>query len=205
MGASGRELHSSADKGEIRRFSASEVLQMVNAGIVSEDEPLELINGRLVHVVPQGPEHSTLTTRLRGLLLAAYRDQAVIVREEKPLAVDEYSLPEPDLAVVRGVTADYAAAHPAASDVVLAVEVAVTSGDRDRGEKLPTYATSGIAQVWIVDAPARRVEVYTEPQTDGRYRCVRLLAPGDDIELPSAEASVAVRSVFAVKNSATGH
>ncbi len=120
-----------------RSFTSREVIRMVEAGILAPDEPVELLEGRLVIVSPQGPPHASLVAMLADRLRAAYC-AGYAVREEKPLDLVD-SLPEPDVAVVRGSQADYAARHPHASDVVLAIEASLTSQSLDR-EKTLIYA-----------------------------------------------------------------
>jgi Uma2 family endonuclease len=117
------------------------------------------------------------------------------VREEKPLQLAD-SLPEPDVAVVRGVQRDYVARHPGAADAVLVVEVAVTSQAFDH-DKARIYARAGEAVLWLVDLPARRLEVHTDPQADGRYRVVQVLADGDEVAVPATCRRLAVGTLFA--------
>src|SRR5215208_322510 len=96
---------------ETRRFTRDEVLRMVEAGILGEDEPLELLDGRLVLMTPQGPEHGYSATTLRDRLQETYRGRA-FVREDKPLDCGVESLPEPDLAVIPGTPRDFVTCHP---------------------------------------------------------------------------------------------
>jgi len=92
-----------------------------------------------------------------------FADRAV-VRVQNPIRLDEYSEPEPDVALLRLPPERYADAHPAPEDVLLVVEVADTSLGRDRSRKLPLYAGAGIAEVWIVNVDARGIEVYRKPR-----------------------------------------
>lgn len=177
-----------------RRFTVQEVLRMVEAGILAEDEPYELIGGRLVEVAPRGPDHSTTTAKSADRLRAAYAGSAV-VREDKPLVAGAAALPEPDIAVVRGDHDRYRSQHPAGDDALLVVEVAVTSHAVDRA-KSADYARAGVSVFWLVDVPSKRVEVHTEPQVDGRYRVVRVLAGDEALELPDTEQRWPVRSLF---------
>lgn len=157
---------------------------MVEAGIIGEDEPLELMRGELIVVTPQGPQHSYTTGKVADALREAYRGIA-FVREEKPLATSETSLPEPDIAVIRGRRDGFARRHPGGSDALLVVETAITSQKTDH-EKATEYAASGVPVYWLLDVPARRLEVHREPQPDGRYRVVHVLAPTDEVEVPEA-------------------
>jgi Uma2 family endonuclease len=166
---------------------------MVEAGILRPDEPVELLEGRLVLVTPQGPSHAslvgTLAERLRGAYSAGWA-----VREEKPLELPD-SLPEPDVAVVRGSQRDYAERHPDGRDTVLVVEVAVTSQVIDR-EKARLYARAGVPVLWLLDIPARRLEVHTDPQPDGRYRSVEVLGDDDEVAPPGVGARWCVSEIL---------
>jgi Uma2 family endonuclease len=103
---------------EHRRFTADEVARMVEAGILREDEPVELIAGELIVVSPQGPLHSTIIQRLNQRLSLIFGSRAH-TRIQFPIQVPPHGLPEPDLAVVRGAIDDYARRHPSGDDVIL--------------------------------------------------------------------------------------
>ncbi len=153
---------------------------MVEAGVLAEDEPLELLDGELVVVSPQGPTHAALLARLMERLVAAAGPDAH-VRGQSPLAAGLHSLPEPDLCLVRGSSDDYLARHPAGSEALLAVEIAVTALPEAR-RKIPIYARAGVPQLWIVDVTARRLEVFTAPEGD-RYRERGVLEPEEEVAL----------------------
>jgi Uma2 family endonuclease len=147
---------------------------------------------------PQCGRHRT-GTRANFLAerFAAFRaalDKGYSVREEKPIELSD-SLPEPDIAIVRGVQLDYASRYPGASDVVLAVEVAVTSQQFDR-DKARIYARGGVALLWLIDVPAQRLEIHGDPQPDGRYRLAQVLGESDDLLPPVLAVRWKVREVF---------
>ncbi len=179
---------------ETRRFTVDDLRRMLEAGILAEDEPVQLIEGRLVVMTPQGPEHSYVTTSVAQRLRTAYGCEA-LVREEKPIVTGSDSQLEPDVAVVRGSLEDYASHHPTAAEAILVVEVALTSHAQDR-VKVELYARGGVEACWLVDVPQRRVEVHAEPQPDGRYRLIQLLAGGDLLAVPGREDSFTVDSIF---------
>ena len=167
---------------------------MVDAGILRPDEPVELLEGRLVLVSPQGPSHASVVGVLAERLRAAY-GAGFAIREEKPVELAT-SLPEPDVAVVRGAQRDYLARHPGGADTVLVVEVAVTSQEIDR-EKTRLYAEAGVPVVWLLDVPGRRIEVHTDPQPGGRYRLVQVLADDDVVTAPGVAARWSLRQLLA--------
>jgi Uma2 family endonuclease len=168
---------------------------MVAAGILHPDERVELLEGELVVVTPQGPLHSSRIMALQEYLSAAYRGVGAL-RVQLPLDASPDGLPEPDLAIVRGSAVDYAARHPVGSDVLLAIEVSSTSQTIDRG-KARTYGRMGVAVYWLIDLAARRVEVRSQPLADGGYGRTTVAAETERVELPGLGRTVAVADLFA--------
>jgi Uma2 family endonuclease len=160
---------------------------MVEAGVVREDEHVELLDGELIEMPPQGPHHSDVATDLHEALLRAYGPEFV-VRESKPLVAGLDQLPEPDVSVLRRADRARGIKHPRAADTVLIVEIAKTSLAIDR-DKARVYATAGAPTYWIVDLVACHVEVHEDPQADGRYRNVRVLAGDDTVQLPQTNVA----------------
>jgi len=160
------------------RMPRSRYDQLVEAGIFGPEDRIELLDGLLVSREPQGERHATVVGLVRAALEKAFGG-AYHIREEKPIALDEQSEPEPDVVVVPGRLRDYLAAHP--SRPVLVVEVADTSLALDRLRKGGLYARAGIADYWVVNLIDEVLEVYREPvrAPSGRggwkYDSVRLL------------------------------
>lgn len=148
-----------------RRFTVDEYHRMAEAGILGEDDRVELLDGEIVQVSPIGARHAAAVTRLQRLLERLASDRA-IVRVQQPVRLDSYSEPEPDVAVVEPRDDFYAGAHPAPAEILLIVEVADTSLRYDRRRKLPRYARAGIPEVWLVDLSTDRVARYREPRGD---------------------------------------
>jgi Uma2 family endonuclease len=177
----------------LRRFRVDEVLRMVEVGVLREDEPLELLDGGLVVVSPQGPAHSYVVHHLRRLLEDLY-GREFQVREEKPLIAGVESLPEPDLAVLPGGDREWIARHPDAGAAVLIVEVAATSIDRDRG-KAAIYAAAGAQAYWIVDLEGRCVEEHLRP-IGARYGLVRIVDEDGDLQPPGTHTALRVADLL---------
>jgi Uma2 family endonuclease len=173
------------------RLTADHVLGMVAAGIIRKDEHLELLDGTLVNKSAMGPLQATATTILADRLRAAYAGRAR-VREEKPLAASVYSLPEPDIAVVRD--GSYGAHHPGGADAILVVELAWPSQAEDRS-KAAIYAAAQVPVYWLVDLVNRKVEVRTQPEPVG-YRTVDVLGEADVISLPELGERWPVRDLL---------
>jgi Uma2 family endonuclease len=180
----------------LRHWTRVEYERLVDLGAFSRD-PVELIGGQLIVAEPQGTYHVT-TVGMIGDRLTAALPPGWIVRIQAPLALDDESAPEPDLAVVRGSRADYRHAHP--SVAALIVEVADSSLAFDREHKGSLYARAGADDYWIVNLIDRVLEVYRDPGPEPsapygwRYTSVHTLAPGSTVTplaIPSVRLSIA--------------
>ncbi len=141
-----------------------------------DDERLELIDGVLVAMSPQGAEHAHLVSKLARILTTALGLRAE-VRSHSPLAISDESEPEPDIAVAP--PGDYAREHP--KTALLVVEVADSSLRKDHALKTPLYAAAGIAEYWIVNLVDRVVEVHRAPDPKAeRYTDVSTHAQGGE-------------------------
>jgi Uma2 family endonuclease len=177
----------------VRRFTADEAIRMVEAGILGEDEHLELLDGALVEMSPQGPRHGYVLRRLPERLRGAYPGPWT-VQIQLPLAIDRFNLPEPDLAIVGGAPETYADRHPAAAEAALVIEVAVSSQREDR-RKADVYARGGVPIYWIIDLAGRRLEVRAAPE-GGAYQVTRILGEDEVVELPQSDARWTVRDIL---------
>ena len=155
-----------------RPFTVDEVLAMDRAGIFHPEERIELLDGEIIVMPPIGEPHADGTTRLGSDLTYLLYERAW-VRVQNSVRLDDYGLPEPDIAIVR-MRDDYHREHPSPADVLLLIEVADTSLEFDREVKLPRYAAAGIPEVWIVNLRSRQVEGYSDP-VDGTYRSRRMV------------------------------
>ena len=177
-----------------RPFTVDEVLRMGEAGIFG-DEHVELLDGELCTVSPQGPAHRTLVVELRRRLEAAL-GQAAHVQDHSGVRLGDRSLPEPDLAVVRGAPRAYLERLPTGADLLLVVEVAVTSRGRDR-RKAATYARGHVPVYWLLDVPARTLTVHTDPDpATGRYAHHETLAADATVAVPGSDARWPVASML---------
>jgi Uma2 family endonuclease len=161
-----------------RLFTSAEYHAMAEAGILSEDERVELIAGEIVRMAPIGSRHAGCVKRLNGRL--SRLGERALVSVQDPIALSPSHEPEPDLALLHPRADDYAQSHPAPSDIFLVIEVADFSVEYDRDVKIPLYARAGIPEAWLVDLIQRAVEVYREPSGD-RYRDVQILRSGDSL------------------------
>lgn len=151
---------------ERRLFTVDEYYQMAEAGIFSEDDRVELIEGEIVEMSPIGSRHAACVNRLNGLFARRMEGNAV-VSVQNPIRLSEFSEPEPDLALLQPRADFYAEAHPEPEDVLLVVEVAETSAGSDRRVKVPLYARAGILEVWLIDLADETIEIYRRPSPRG--------------------------------------
>jgi Uma2 family endonuclease len=149
-----------------RLFTVDQFHQMAEAAIFGEDDRVELLAGEIVDMAPIGSRHAGCVTLLTHLF-APHVGEAFQLRIQHPVQLDDYSEPQPDVAVVKARANFYRDAHPRPADVLLLIEVADTSVEIDRAEKIPLYAASGVPEVWIVDLNAGHADVYRDPTRSG--------------------------------------
>ncbi|MBD1842231.1 Uma2 family endonuclease [Cyanobacteria bacterium FACHB-63] len=164
-----------------RLFTVEQYHRMIATGILQEGDRVELIRGEIVEKASIGTKHAAGVRRLNRLFFNKFGDQ-VLISVQNPVEVDEYSEPEPDIALLRPREDFYASAHPTPDDVFLLIEVSDSTIRYDRTVKIPLYAEDNIAEAWIVDVNAELVEVYRQPSATG-YRPLQTSMRGQTIEL----------------------
>ena len=176
-------------------LSTEQYLQMIEAGILDSSDKVELIGGQITPMAPAGPEHIGSVFELTTLF--APHVEKFVIAVQATVVITEGQVLEPDIALLTHRADQYKRALPRAADVLLIVESAASSLDKDRHVKLPIYAAAGIPEYWIVDLNNRTLEVYREP-VGGAYSHSQKLA-GDDRASPLActEVSLRVGSLFA--------
>lgn len=167
---------------------------MIEAGLLTEDDRVELLHGEIIDMSPVGPKHSAFVRRLDQQLQQRYQGK-LQVSVQCPIESTPYSEPEPDLCLLAPREDFYEFSHPKPDDVFLVIEVADSSLEKDRQIKLPAYAQAGIPVLWIVNLIDQQVEVYTQPVGD-RYKLRELALPGDVLSLPQLDAPLAVDDVL---------
>ena len=160
------------------RWTRTQYERLVARGVLKSDDRIELLDGLLVVREPQGDRHAATVAALHLALQRAF-GRRYHVRIGSPVALDDASEPEPDLAVVPGSPWRYRTGHPA--QPVLMVEVSDTSLAKDRLRKSGLYARAGIADYWVVNVIDGVLEVYRDPvrapsrRYGWKYGSVRLL------------------------------
>lgn len=152
---------------ERTRISVDRYLKMGDTGVLTEDDRVELIDGDIINMAPIGPMHSADTARLNKLFVLAAGDSA-IVSPGASLRLGDYSLPQPDLLLLKPRDDFYSRHLPTAADVLLLVEVSDSSLAFDQGAKRAVYAKQGVVEYWVVNIPGKCIHVYRDPWGD-RY------------------------------------
>lgn len=169
----------------VRPLSIADVDAMVRAGILDEDDRVELLEGALVEISPQSEAHAYAVRRLNALAVVAVEGTGLEVLGQAPLLVESrISRPEPDLAIAPVTPRDR---HP--SGALLVVEVSVSSRRIDLGLKAAIYAAAGVPEYWVLDVEARTLMVHREPQAD-RYSSVERF--GDDASVTALAVGLTV-------------
>jgi Uma2 family endonuclease len=174
-----------------RLFTVEEYYQMAEAGIISRDERVELIEGEIVAMAAIGSRHAACVDRLNYFLSQRVGGRA-LVRVQNPIRLDQFSEPQPDIALLRPRADFYAFAHPGPADVFLVVEVADTSVDFDREVKIPLYARAGIPEAWLVDLTGDCMTAYRGPSARV-YQDVQHLQRGQSLFPEAFPVRIATR------------
>lgn len=164
-------------------FTVDDYLRMYEAGILTEDDRVELIDGEIIAMSPIGDAHSGCVIRLT-MLFTRLVGLAALVSVQNPIRLDNYSEPQPDLALLKPRADYYAQAKPTPAGVLLIVEVADSSVQFDRNVKVPLYARAAIPLVWLIDLNAGAVEAYSQPASSA-YQQVQVMRRGDHLTIDS--------------------
>jgi Uma2 family endonuclease len=186
-----------------RRWTRDQYHHLADAGILGPEERVQLIEGEIVVMAAQKSPHFTAICAGEEALRAAF-GPGYHVRVQGPLALGDYGEPEPDLAVVPGSFRDYEAAHP--TSAVLVLEVSDTTLGLDRRRKGSLYARAGLPEYWLVNLPARRVEVYRDPAPDpaapygARYQTRQVFGEHETVSpLSAPQARIAVADLLPLR------
>lgn len=160
----------------LKQWTRDEYDRLVQAGVLAPGERVQLVEGDIVRMWPQGPEHALAICNAEEELRRVF-PYGFSVRVQLPFAGSPISEPEPDVAVVRGHRRDFIRDHPA--EAVLVVEVSDSTLDFDRRSKAPMYARAHVPEYWIVNLVDRVVEVYRDPVPDHGYQTAVTFHPGE--------------------------
>jgi Uma2 family endonuclease len=177
------------------RLTVDDYHRMAKAGILHEDDRVELIEGELIEMAAIGSYHFTTVNNLTRQFSTQPGDR-FIVSVQNPVRLSRHSEPLPDLTLLHPRADKYANGLPGPEDVLLIVEVSDTTVAADRKVKLPLYAAAGIPDAWLVNIPRRSVEVHREPR-GGRYQQVTVFRKGERVSLLMLpDVSIAVEDIL---------
>jgi hypothetical protein len=174
--------------GEPYRFTRESYEAMIEAGILQEDERVELIAGKIINKMPIGPYHASAVNRCTQVFSNAV-GRHCLVSVQNPIALDEFSQPEPDIALLRPRADFYSGSHPTPRDVLLIIEIGDTSVLSDRQRKIPLYASAGVAEIWLLNLVDKSLSRHLRP-VDGVYKEISRHLGGETLSigtLPEAQ------------------
>lgn len=186
------------EPGAAYRWTVAEYEHLVDLGVFSRGDRVELLEGEIVHKEMPKPEHAAPVDELNEFFGGVNAGRWRVRCQQAVRLPDQDSEPEPDLALVRRRPEGYRTQHPGPADIFLLIEVANTSVALDRGRKLALYAQAAVAEYWVVNVGERVVEVYREPDpAAGTYRRTEAVRPGGTVA-PAAfpDAAFAVAELF---------
>lgn len=158
---------------ELHEWTVGDYRQLVEVGLLDEDAKVELLKGQIVNMSPIGHAHAATVNYLNAWLVRQLGD-TYIINVQNPIILDDRSEPEPDLAVLQGKADFYVADLPRAAHVVILIEVAGSSLEKDVQVKAPLYAEAGIPEYWVVDL-ANEVLVLHRRPASGQFEEVQFL------------------------------
>jgi Uma2 family endonuclease len=174
----------------LRKFTVKEYYKMAEAGVLREDERVELIEGEIIKMSPQGPKHASSGSRAGEWFLRNLMDR-VIVRMQLPVHLDDNSEPEPDIVLALPNESYYSDHHPTPKEILMIMEVSDSTLAFDRARKSRIYAQAGITQYCLLNLQTRELEDYRQPGRDG-YRSKQTYSESESFKL-AAFPQVAVK------------
>ena len=174
-----------------RRFCVKDLYLMDEAGVFCEDDRVELVDGEIIDMAPIGSYHGFSVDALTHIFVRMV-PEGIRVRVQGAVQMDESTMFQPDLAILRPRNDNYAESNPTPEDVLLIIEVSDSTVAYDRNVKLPKYAQAGVPEVWQVNQPNGFIDRYADPDpATGRYRSVMRHSGGQRI-VPTHLSEVAV-------------
>lgn len=175
-------------------FTVTDYHKMVDAGILTAEDRVELIEGEILKMSPIKSEHASVVDLLAEELISQLVKKA-IVRIQNPVHLNDYSEPEPDVVIAKYRKDRYKNAHPRAEGLYLIIEVADSSLDHDRDVKAPLYAKAGVAVYWIINLPDQQVEVFQKP-IRGQYTSKSIHFPGETLLIEPFSLVLSIGKLF---------
>ncbi len=162
-------------------ITVDEYDRMIEAGIYTENNRIELLNGEIIEIMPKGTKHTSANSRIVRFFIKLF-DEKVIVRGQDPIRLDDFSEPEPDIVLANWDEKEYSENHPTPPDILLIMEISDTTLAYDRDDKARAYSRNGIQQYLLLNLQNQTLEDYREPNADG-YGAKRTYRSGDVFNL----------------------
>ena len=178
-----------------RLISVEEYDRMIEHGILTTEDKVELLNGVIIEKMPKGIKHAAIN----DLVAESFREKLgnqVIIRNQNPIVLDDFSEPEPDIVLAKPPREIYFERHPKAEDILLIVEISDSTLGRDRFAKGLAYSSAGIRQYLIVNVAENSIEDYREPSADG-YKSKQTFHKGESFSLAAfPEIEIKIDDLF---------
>lgn len=162
-------------------ITVSEYDRMIEAGVYTENDHIELLNGEIIEIMPKGPKHTSANSKIIRFFIKLFGEK-LIVRSQDPIRLDDFSEPEPDIVLATWDEKEYAENHPTPTDILLIMEISDTTLAYDRDAKAHAYSRNGIEQYLLLNLQNETLEDYREPNADG-YGAKRTYRSGDVFNL----------------------
>ena len=174
------------------KWTVEDYHQLIETGLL-EGKPVELLEGELIEMSPEGIPHSFTNRSVADYLRTLLKGQAFI-SEAHPITLDN-SEPEPDIAIVRLPNDIYKLHHPYPQDIHWLIEVSNRTIEKDTKEKTVIYARNGIPEYWVIDLPHNKVWVFTQPNLQG-YLKTEEFTTGNVSPLAFPNIAIAVKNLL---------
>ena len=179
----------------LRLFTADEYQRLADAGILGEDDRVELIEGRIVRMAAKNIMHAMATKRANRYFTRLFGDRVVVCVQD-PFLLNDYSEPEPDIVLAAPPEDRYFDHHPRPKEIYLVLEIADSSFPYDRDVKCPLFAYNKIVQFCLLNLQNRELEDYRQPSRNG-YRSKKTYSEEEAFKLVAfPEISIKVKDLL---------
>ncbi len=175
-------------------FTVGDYHKLAEVGILKDTDRVELLNGQIFTMSPIRSPHAGIVDDLFEMLVLKLHGKAV-VRGQNPVQIDDFSEPEPDIAIAHYKSDKYRSAHPTPEELYLIIEVSDTTLERDQTVKMSLYANANIPEYWIVNLNDRQIEIHRQPKS-GEYHFKQIISESGVVECKSFDFALQYDDVF---------
>ncbi len=175
-------------------FTVDEYHKLVEVGILTEDDRVELINGEIIAMSPINSTHAGIVNRLSRILIKKL-DSLATIATQNPILLSNLSEPEPDITIAHFSEDDYFSEHPSPKNIYLIIEVSETTLEKDQSYKCPLYANANILEYWIINLIDRQIEIHRQPK-NGDYHFKQIISEEGIIQASSIDFSINYSDIF---------